>query len=116
MSSNRWFRGTLRFYWATQKDGCLDCEDSVYIVRAHDLDEALRRLVAIGRKREKTYKNVEGQETRERFASVTTLDALRCEDLDGVEVSSRPVDELDPGFTFDAELRPEASRPEHSGV
>lgn len=115
-NNNRWFSGTLRFYWATAKDGCIDCEDSVYLVKAPEFADAFQRLIAIGRAREKTYRNVEGEETRERFVGVTTLDALRATDLDGAEVASKFLESDDPSYTFDAVLHPEESEPGHQGV
>jgi hypothetical protein len=116
MNNQRWYSGTLRFFTVTAAEGRVDGEDSIYLVRASDWEEAFRRFLEIGYKKETTYKNWLEQETRVRFISIRTMDVLDEEDLDGIEVSCVPLDGEDPQFTFETPVNPESSKPGQLGV
>lgn len=116
MSDRSWYSGTLRFFTITADKGKVDGEDSTFLVRARSHDEAFRKLLEIGQRREQTYKNWHDQETRVRFVSIRTLDALDGEDLDGTEVGCTPLDGEDPKITFDTPFTPAESKPGQLGI
>lgn len=116
MNNPRWYSGTLRFFTVTADEGRVDGEDSIYLVRAIDWDEAFGRFLDIGRRKETSFINGFDQETRVRFISIRTIDPLDEEDLDGVEVSCVPLEEEDPQFTFETPVDPEKSNPGQLGV
>lgn len=116
MKDSRWFSGTLRFFTVTADHGRVDGEDSIYLVRAIDWDEAFRRFLDIGYKKETTFINGFNQETRVIFVSIRTIDIVNAEDFDGVEVSCVPLDGEDPQFTFETPVNPEKSEPGQLGI
>jgi len=116
MNNHKWYSGTLRFFTVTADEGRVDGEDSIYLVRAFDWDEAFRRFLDIGYKKEASYVNWLEQETRVRFIAIRTMDVLDEEDLDGIEVSCVPLDGEDPHFTFETPVDPGKSKPGQLGV
>lgn len=116
MNNLCWYTGTLRFFTVTADKGRVDGEDSIYLVRATNWDDAFQRFLNIGRNKETSYKNWHEQETRVRFISIRTMDMLEEQDLDGVEVSCVPLDGDDPQFTFETPVSPEDSNPGQLGV
>ena len=116
MSNRRWYSGTLRFFTVTADNGRVDGEDSIYLVRALNWEDAFRRFLAIGHKKETAFINGFNQETRVIFVSVRTMDVVDKEDLDGVEVSCVPLDGRDPQFTFETPVNPEKSEPGQLGL
>jgi hypothetical protein len=116
MTEQCWFSATLRFYTVSSAEGRLSGEDSVFLVRATDRDQAFKKFLAVGRRHETSYKNYLDHEIRIRFVAVTIMDELGDVDLDGVEVSCTPLFDEDPNFTFDTPLDPDNSVPEHCGV
>lgn len=116
MNNQRWYSGTLRFFTVTADEGRVDGEDSIYLARAVDWEDAFRRFLAIGHNREMTFINGFNQETRVIFISVRTMDVLDNEDLDGVEVSCVPLEGTDPQFTFETLVDPDKSEPGQLGV
>lgn len=116
MSKQYWFSATLRFYDITAVDGLVGGEDSVYLTKAADFDEAFQRLIAIGRRKETSFKNWDGDEVRTKLVAVTLMDKVGDIDLDGVEISCTPLLEEDPNITFDTLFDPENTVPEHTGI
>jgi hypothetical protein len=116
MSKQYWFSATLRFYVISATEGLLHGEDSVYLTRAADMEEAFKKFLALGRREETSYKNWYGHEVRQRFAAVTLMDCVGDVDLDGIEISCTPFFEEGSPVTFDTPLDPENSVPEHTGI
>ena len=116
MNNLRWYSGALRFFTVTADKGRVDGEDSIYLIRATDWDDAFRRFLDIGHKKETSYTNWHERETRVRFISIRTIDVLDEENLDGIEVSCVPLDGDDPQFTFETPVSPENSTPGQLGV
>lgn len=114
--SKQWFSATLRFYVISATEGLLRGEDSVYLTRGVDMEEAFKKFLAIGRREETSYKNGYGQEVKKRFAAVTLMDCVGDVDLDGVEISCTPLFEEGSTVTFATPLDPENSVPEHTGI
>jgi hypothetical protein len=114
MSDENWYSATLRFFTLTASGGKRKMEDSVYLVRAEDFDDAFRKFLEVERRSETTYKNHLGEEVRHRLVEITTLDIIRSDNLDGVEVACTPVFEADPKITFDTAFDPEHSDPTQS--
>jgi hypothetical protein len=86
--------------------------DSVLLLRAGDYEAAFQRALALGRAREESYLNGDGQRVVWRLVEVISLDQLGSQIEEGMEVYSEPV-ELPKGasIAFGAEFAPEASRP-----
>ena len=116
MSKHYWYSATLRFYIVSSAEGKIRGEESVFLVRATEWDEAFKKFLAVGRRAETAYKNWDGDEIRHRFVGVTIMDCVGDVDLDGVEVSSTPLFEEDPTITFATPLDPDKSVPEHCGI
>lgn len=115
MSKQYWFSATLRFYVVSATQGRVGGEDSVYLTRAADLEDAFQKFLAIGRRRE-AYAGDWAQDARERFVAVTLMDKVGDIDLDGVEISCTPLFEEDPTFTLDTPLDPANTVPEQTGI
>jgi hypothetical protein len=116
MSKQYWYSATLRFYVVTANEGRVSGEDSVYLTRAANMEEAFQKFLGIGRREETSYTNWYGHEARNRFVAVAFMDKVGDIDLDGVEISSTPLLEEDPNVTFDTSFNPENSIPEYTGI
>ena len=116
MIKYHWYSATLRFYDVSSAEGRIGGEDSVFIVRAESWEQARKKLLAAGRRKEESYKNVYGHEIRHRLVGVIIMDRIGDVDLDGVEVSCTPLFEEDPNVTFDTPLDPDNSVPGQCGV
>lgn len=121
MSKPYWFSAIPRFYIVTATEGQIRGEDSVYLTRAADFEEAFRKFLAIGRREETSYKNWYGHEVRRRLAAVAFMDRVGDIDLDGVEVSSTPIfirEEFQRHFRYAPRSRECSARADwhHAGV
>jgi hypothetical protein len=106
MSCESWFSATLQFYFVNSVLGKTRAEDSVFLVRAMDFDEAFKKFLCVGKQNEESFQNDLGQEIKKRFAAITTLDIISQTNLDGVEIKSTPLDESDTSFTISSPLDP----------
>jgi len=86
--------------------------DSVVIFQAEDWEPAFESALSLGRKMERTYRNVDGEQVAWRLIEIVSLDWIEAGDLNGAEVYSEPVP-IEPGneIPFDAVLTPEESEP-----
>lgn len=116
MSKQYWYSATLRFYDITAVEGLVGGDDSVYLTRAADFEEAFQKFLAIGRRQETSFKNWDGHEVRKRFVAVTLMDKVGDIDLDGVEISSTPLVDEDANITFETAFNPENTVPEYAGI
>jgi Domain of unknown function (DUF4288) len=111
MSRESWFSATLQFYFVNSVVGKTRAEDSVFLVRATEFNEAFKKFLSIGKENETSFQNRLGQEIKKRFAAITTLDIIPQTDLDGVEIKSTPLDEPDTSLTISSPLDPSKSEP-----
>jgi hypothetical protein len=111
MSDDTWFSATLRFVWVNSALGQVRAEESVFLAKASDFGEALRKFLQIGRQKETAYKNYLGELIKKRFSEIKTLDIIASCDLDGAEIQSTPIFESDPTMTMDGLLDPGSSKP-----
>lgn len=102
----------LRFVCLVEPDGATLYQESLYTFRAEDFENAFRRVIEIGKSKEREYYNAEHQRVVWRFKEIVTIDIMSADTLDGAEVYSKFVD-LVPGeaIPFDAEFHPEQSKP-----
>lgn len=107
MSNLSWYSATLRFYRVTAEMGRVGGEDAVYLFRARSFDDAVKRFLALGRRKEHSYVNGLGHQLRVRFVGLVTVDFIEGNNLDGVEIVSTPLLEEDPSFSFDTPLDPD---------
>lgn len=107
MSDLNWYSATLRFYRVTAEMGRVGGEDTVYLFRARGFDDAVKRFLALGRRKEHSYLNSHNHELRVRFVGLVTVDIIKANNLDGAEIVSTPLMETDPSFSFDTPLDPD---------
>lgn len=86
--SSAWFSACLRRVCVIEGQGAVDAWDEVFLIRANDRDQAFARALEIGRSREETYVNGDGETVVWLFAEVLTLDHIQADQLDGAEVFS----------------------------
>lgn len=86
MSRRWWFSAKVRLVVETDRRGWLHYADSVFVFRAKDYDEAFKRAIVLGRSREESYKNEEGDRVCWRLKEILTLDRIKSRSLDGAEV------------------------------
>jgi Domain of unknown function (DUF4288) len=91
--------------------GQVGAEDSVFLIKAEDFDDAFRRFISLGYEKESAYKNHRGEEIRKRFSELKTLDIIVGRSLEGVEIMSTQIDETNAGVAIDSALSPENSKP-----
>jgi len=96
--------------------GAVDSWDEIFAFRAADCSAAFERALAIGRNREESFVNEEGDRVVWRFAEVVTLDELRTDDLDGAEVYCAVLGAPSGDVPFNAVFRPDESEPGMTGV
>jgi Domain of unknown function (DUF4288) len=111
MSCESWFSATLHFYFVNAVLGKTRAEDSVFLVKAENFDDAFKKFLNLGQKNEQSFHNHLGQRIEKRFAAITTLDIIYETNLDGAEIKSTPIGESDPDFTIGSHLDPSASTP-----
>ena len=95
MNSENWFSATLRFFIVNSVDGKMRAEDSVFLARATDFEDAFQRFLELGGQNETTYRNDLDEEISRRFSAIITLDMIPANDLNGVEINSTPIFEAD---------------------
>lgn len=112
MAERPWFSSRVRLVVITGAEGGLHYADSVFVFRAEDYRHAFRRALDLGRRAEESYKNEAGDSVAWRLKEVLTLDLIRDENLDGVEVAYQSSD-IPPGevFTLATVFEPEKSEP-----
>jgi hypothetical protein len=112
-----WFSACLRRVCVIEGAGAVDAWDEVFLLRAEDRDEAFTRALEIGRDREETYVNADGESVLWLFAEVVTLDEVRTNHLDGVEVYCS-VTSVPTGSkkVSDHVFKPEESTPGSTGI
>lgn len=106
-----WFSGRVRFAIIIETIGLNGYYDSVYLFRSIDFNTAFRKVVEIGRNNEQSYFNGDNQQVVWKLSDIISLDIIKSESLDGVEVYSEPVSGEDPSLTIEHEFHPELSEP-----
>jgi hypothetical protein len=99
-----------------ERVGAVDSWDEIFVFRAADRSAAFQRALEIGRNREESFVNGDGDWVVWRFAEVVTLDELRADDLDGAEVYCTVLGAPSSGVSFNAVFRPDQSEPGMTGV
>lgn len=110
--TNQWFSSKLRLVCLIEGKGATRYQDSVYLFRADEFEEAFQRALDLGRACEESYLNPDNKRVYWRLKEIISLDIITADQLDGAEVYSEPVP-LEEGveISFDASFSPEASRP-----
>jgi len=116
MNEQHWYSAELRFCTVTSADGKVSEEDSIFLVRAEEFEEAFQKFLALGRRREESYKNMYGHDVRVRFVEILTINEVFHDTLDGAEVWCESRDAEDPNFTIDTPLDPAASKPDAAAI
>lgn len=89
-------------------------DESTYVFKARDFDDALKRAVAIGRDQEVAYLNCSGQKVKWVFQEVDSLDRVGKK-VDGMEVTSRMFYRIaKKPVSFRQKFHPEKSEPYQS--
>ncbi len=83
-ATDDWFSARLRCVLLIQDVGAVRYMDSLYLLRATDFAKAFTRVLDLGRREEKEYRNHDGQLVRWRFKEVLSLDIIAAQ-LDGAE-------------------------------
>ena len=113
--TDQWFSTQVRILCLIEGEGAVSQGESVHVFRAQDWESAFVRALELGRGHEQEYANGDGDLVRWRLDRVVTLDMLRVEDLDGVEVYSS-LSDVSGGPAFDSEFHPEDHPAVQSGV
>lgn len=79
-------------------------DESVIVFRARDFEDAFKRALALGKKKESEYKNNKGQQVRWALVRILTLDWIGSK-VDGKEVASKlhyrtSAERIPPDFFF----------------
>jgi len=115
-----WFSARIRALVLVEGLGTVNGYDSIFVFRMDndDPDVAKHRAIAIAREKlERSFVNMDGGRTRWCVSRVLTLDVLRTEDLDAVEVWQEGITpSVLEQFAFDAEFDPMAEPTDNSGV
>lgn len=112
-----WFSCSARFAVVVGDVGITRMSRSVYVLRAHDFEDAFRRALDRSRREEESYENADGERVSWHLVDIETLDVLGESIEDGREVYSEPLPappSAGDGAALD--FRPEASEWGHSGV
>ncbi len=114
---SNWFSACLRRVCVIEGQGAVDAWDEVFLIQAAHRDQAFARALEIGRGKEETYVNGDGETVVWLFAEVLTLDLIHADGLDGAEVFS-VVSSVPPGSKSSAEhvFNPEKSTPGLTGI
>jgi len=108
----KWFSSRMRLVCLIEGIGATRYTDSVCIFKANNFEQAKTRALALGKKQEEDYKNKDGELVRWRLKALLSIDFIECDNLDGVEVYSEPVDLADgEAYGFDQRFSPEYSEP-----
>jgi hypothetical protein len=92
------------------------CDETVIVFRARDYDAAFARALVLGRARETTYRNGDGQRVRWLLAEIRTLDQIGAT-LDGAQVLGGLRHEMaDQPLGPRTRFRPEQSKPVQTGA
>ena len=113
----RWYGGMCRMLCIIDGVGAVESEESVWVFRAADWDDAKRRLLELGRTQDTEYENADGRRVRWTLATLERLDELDDE-LGDREVYSKisAIDPPDESVVIDQRFSPEVSNPRSSGV
>lgn len=112
MSVPQWFSTRVRFAVLLSSEPVSRYHDSVFLLRAEEFAGALAEALRIGRARERTYTNGNGDTVRWALASIISLDALGPELHEGIEVHSEPIAGRDgERLPFDTVFHPELDEP-----
>jgi hypothetical protein len=108
-----WYSTCVRRICLIEGLGAIRCEDDVSLLSADGWEEARQKAILLGRSREETYLNSDGQRVRWAFDRLITLDCIG--DIhDGVEIYSQSAEIGDPSVSYDHEFHPEAVDPTQS--
>lgn len=108
--NEEWYSAKLRLVCLVEEEGAVQYRDTVILFKGESFEHAFRRALEIGAGQEAEYLNGAGLRVLWRLKEILTLDFVSDNDLDGVEVSSDPVELAeDESYAFDAEFVPESS-------
>ena len=119
-----WFSTKIRLVVLVEPEGATHYADSVYIFKVDDVEKwddlwslAFQRALKLGRQQQEEYRNPDGDRVRWKLKEVISLDIIRSDSLDGVEVYSEPVG-IGTGIVipFDSTFNPEGSEPIQTGI
>lgn len=113
LESEDWYSAMLCFIYINSVRGQVLQDDCVFLVRAHSFEDAFRKFLAVGRRKETSYKNDEGHDIKVLLAEILTMDRIG-QDLDGAEVHSDLQEIEDPEITFETPIDPARSRPDQT--
>jgi hypothetical protein len=109
----KWFSAKIRMVALVETKGGNHYMDSVYLFKCdYDWDKAFQKALAIGKRQEEEYINIDGEKVKWRLKEIISLDIIQKLSADGTEVYSEPVwlKENDV-ISFDALFHPEKSEP-----
>jgi hypothetical protein len=117
MTRMEWFSAKVRTVCLVENHGATSYMDTVFIFRARNFQDALRRAIESGRRTEEEYLNAYQERVKWRLKEVISLDVIASESLDGAEVFSESFDVSEnETIPFDSEFYPERSQPRHTGI
>lgn len=108
------YSASLRFYSVTEHEGKWDTEDVIFLVKASTFEEAFKKFLDLGHRREADYIGSEGHRCTVRFAKIVTVDLLGEQDRDGAAVCAVMLPDDGSVITVDWPLDPESSQPRPS--
>jgi hypothetical protein len=110
-----WFSAQLKFIALVEVRGGRMTDDSVFVFKSTNYKTAFQHALKIGKQNEHEYLNVNGERVIWKLKEIVTLDKMRAQSLDGIEVWSQlnilTKKEIIP---FDAALKPKNSQPTQS--
>jgi uncharacterized protein DUF4288 len=113
MTAPCWFSTKVRYAVLSETDGLRFYMDSILLFRSEDdWEDAFRRALDEGIRKEQAYENADGKRVVWKLASVISLDRIGEMLGDSQEVYSERVSAPDDQLLqFDSEFHPERSQP-----
>jgi hypothetical protein len=118
VSELMWYSGSCRRVCIIEGEGLVENEQSVYVFRAGDRADAMRRLLELAKAEDQVYENADGKRVRWALVSIDTLDDLGDGSMHEIEVHSSVshVEPPDSSMSLETKFDPEKSEPGYSGV
>ncbi len=108
----KWFSSKIRLVALVESLGSDLYIDSVFIFKADDFKDAFEKAIKLGKNQEEEYINANNKRVCWRLKEIISLDLIKQEELDGVEVYSEPIEiQTDKREPFDVVYHPEKSEP-----